>query len=365
MGDGGDITIRYNATGNAEGATKRLTMNIRELGEKVALVGSRMTMFLTVPIVGAGMAINKYGQDASKQLAELEKNLDAALASGNAEKIEEANRALAAMPREVKDAARAYGELQRAMEPVNRELQRAKSEALGALVPILKDLAPTLKNIAAGVASVVRWFGDLPTGVQKSIVGFVGFLALAGPLMMFAGQIINMFGTAKMIIESLGVSATLTSAGGLTKMTGTLTTLAKTVGPILALVEALKLLKRVWEEYGGEAMTSARQLFAIAMRPVTNGQQWLAGTQKLGLQGRAGGGPVLPGRSYLVGERGPEYLRMGASGGYVTPSGGGAGGGGVNVIVNYNPAVSLGNAMEAQAVLAPMIERALRQRGAR
>jgi hypothetical protein len=35
--------------------------------------------------------------------------------------------------------------------------------------------------------------------------------------------------------------------------------------------------------------------------------------------GRALGGPVVPGASYLVGERGPEMLTMGAQGGYITP----------------------------------------------
>ena len=38
---------------------------------------------------------------------------------------------------------------------------------------------------------------------------------------------------------------------------------------------------------------------------------------------RARGGPVVPGQTYLVGERGPEYVRFGNRG-YVTPSGGGA-----------------------------------------
>ena len=35
---------------------------------------------------------------------------------------------------------------------------------------------------------------------------------------------------------------------------------------------------------------------------------------------RAMGGPVEPGRTYLVGERGPEVLQMGTSGGTVIPN---------------------------------------------
>jgi hypothetical protein len=45
------------------------------------------------------------------------------------------------------------------------------------------------------------------------------------------------------------------------------------------------------------------------------------------LPGRAAGGPVMPYQDYIVGERGPEILRMGAMGGTVIPNGASAGGG--------------------------------------
>lgn len=41
--------------------------------------------------------------------------------------------------------------------------------------------------------------------------------------------------------------------------------------------------------------------------------------------GRAFGGPVMPGVSYRVGERGPETLTMGRSSGHISPNGAGAG----------------------------------------
>lgn len=39
-----------------------------------------------------------------------------------------------------------------------------------------------------------------------------------------------------------------------------------------------------------------------------------------GMHGRAMGGPVLPGKNYMVGEKGPEMLHMGMKGGSVTPT---------------------------------------------
>ena len=43
-----------------------------------------------------------------------------------------------------------------------------------------------------------------------------------------------------------------------------------------------------------------------------------------GVPGRASGGAVTAGGTYLVGERGPELLTMGASSGYITPNGAGS-----------------------------------------
>ena len=48
---------------------------------------------------------------------------------------------------------------------------------------------------------------------------------------------------------------------------------------------------------------------------------------------RALGGPVSPGSTYLVGERGPELLTMGSSGGHITPNSAISGGGGGNIQV--------------------------------
>lgn len=54
------------------------------------------------------------------------------------------------------------------------------------------------------------------------------------------------------------------------------------------------------------------------------------------LQGRALGGSVLAGQSYIVGERGPEILHMGSGGGYVSPNYRSPRGGGGDTYVTVN-----------------------------
>jgi hypothetical protein len=60
----------------------------------------------------------------------------------------------------------------------------------------------------------------------------------------------------------------------------------------------------------------------VRLSDETGGQLTSSGTQIFG-GGRAAGGPVVPNTVYRVGEHGPEWLVMGASGGLVIPAGGG------------------------------------------
>lgn len=57
----------------------------------------------------------------------------------------------------------------------------------------------------------------------------------------------------------------------------------------------------------------------------------------LGLPGRATGGPVTPGRAYVVGERGPEWF-VPTTSGRVEATGGGGGGRDVRIAITINAA---------------------------
>ena len=73
---------------------------------------------------------------------------------------------------------------------------------------------------------------------------------------------------------------------------------------------------------------------------------------------RAGGGPVMAGSTYVVGENGPEVFVPGSSGSII-PNG--AAMSGVSVTVNVNSMFSLADQRTAQATLTPIILRAIRE----
>lgn len=83
----------------------------------------------------------------------------------------------------------------------------------------------------------------------------------------------------------------------------------------------------------------------------------------LGLPGRATGGPVAPGRGYLVGERGPE-LFVPTSSGRIEPNTGGGGSRDVRVAITVNAPAGTSDAQALQRSgrqVASAVRRALRE----
>jgi len=83
--------------------------------------------------------------------------------------------------------------------------------------------------------------------------------------------------------------------------------------------------------------------------------------------GRAAGGPVVAGVTYMVGENGPEPFTP-STNGYIGPSGSGGGGGGgdINLTVQVNSLVGIQDQAEAERILFPVVEniqRKLRRNG--
>jgi hypothetical protein len=78
------------------------------------------------------------------------------------------------------------------------------------------------------------------------------------------------------------------------------------------------------------------------------------------LGGRAGGGDVAAGMLYKVNETRTEYFKPSMSG-TVLPMGGGNGSNAQGITFIYSPQVSLGNANEAQTIIAPFVEQAVRR----
>lgn len=96
------------------------------------------------------------------------------------------------------------------------------------------------------------------------------------------------------------------------------------------LLRAVRSGRFGFEELKRVASAALEEIAASAVRSAagsvggTGGALLTLASAALGLPGRATGGPVTPGRAYVVGERGPELFVPTASGSVVANGGGGA-----------------------------------------
>lgn len=137
------------------------------------------------------------------------------------------------------------------------------------------------------------------------------------------------------------------------QLEGPLVTAADRAGRTIetGLLRAVRTGKLGFEDLGRVAMSILAQIAAAAVREGlasigvggrgggTSGGLLQLGTgllqSVLGLPGRATGGPVAPGRAYLVGERGPEVF-LPTSSGQILPGPGGSGARDVRVSITVN-----------------------------
>lgn len=60
-----------------------------------------------------------------------------------------------------------------------------------ALMPAMKGLLEVVKGLLPHIESAAKWFGKLSPGMQTAIIGAMGFVAAAGPLLFVFGQIMT------------------------------------------------------------------------------------------------------------------------------------------------------------------------------
>jgi hypothetical protein len=206
--------------------------------------------------------------------------------------------------------------------------------AIGGVINVLSNLGAFLLDFQRNALSIFPPIGSLISSVFSSARDFIisAFGAVTSALLGFFGTIVN--GAARAFGWIPGIGPKLQQA-------------AAEFNAFAARVNA--------------AINGIQKTVTITVRARLIGGSLLSGSQlsgnySSGAGGRASGGPVTPGRTYLVGEEGPELVTFGGNG-YVhnasasrrmmagAPSGGWTGGGApIQVLVAPGPAAR-GNPM--------------------
>lgn len=381
-----NVTININANDKASTNIRKVTMNLREMGEKIGNIGRSMTMAFTVPIVGMVASLTKFGASASETVANLanetnqaaahvadvqaklnrelvkgeEASADsiASLRSELAQAQGEYDKTLVAMDNVslgTKRAAKAYNELQEALIPVKSKLSDISATLLEALVPAIERAIPLLMGFLDNIKGLTTWFSNLAPETQNVIIGFFGLVAIAGPALMMIGNLIKTVAALQALLGAAGLAGSLPVVAAGIKGLGVAAYAA--LGPWGLLAAAVAGLIYTVITYGPGALQTLDQLVLMAGR-LAFGNDWFNTTRKQ--MGRASGGPVFAGVPVTVGESGSETFVPNQSG-IILPHGSGAGG--VNVYLTYAPVVGIANQLEAETKLAPYIKAALRKAG--
>jgi len=200
--------------------TAKAGQQMREFGERLSQIGTRMSAAFTLPIVGA---------------------FAAALQSSVA--------------------------LQGAVKPLQDAFKGVATELGNALVPIVKELTPYILNLAKSLMDVVKQFEAMPDWQKKFVLGFVGFAAIIGPVIFSIGQLVNTMGTLLLMVNGPGFASALVGIRGFTVATWA------AVAPVVALAAAITALYTLFRmdefkklssiiTYGAKKLTGSTDLQA-------------------------------------------------------------------------------------------------------
>lgn len=204
--------------------------------------------------------------------------------------------------------------------------------AVSASAPVLLALADSMPGLGSAVSSFFQSIADSGPG---AVLFITGFIAVLGALLRFWGNGIEVWskGLVKLVdafnfLKRMAImSLTSLALTGLAMLGQLIGGAAKAfswvpgIGPKLANAateftkfkdKANRELNAIRDRTVNVTITTSRVYKEVDLTARSRGES---------RTGRAVGGPVASGRSYLVGERGPEILNMGRQSGHITPNG--------------------------------------------
>lgn len=221
---------------------KALGDRLEQTGSQMQNLGSKFTMAFTAPLTAGLYAIGKQGMESSRALADLKKNISDAIASGDTQKIREAQAALAHLDSTTRKAAGAWNSINQAVVPLGFAFQQAGADILQAGADIatalkpefaglarelglafkdvgqfLKDSTPAIREFVKGLTDILKWYNSLPDDLKKFL--FKGFVsgAVAGPALLGVGNAVsgaaNMFKLLGGGLGAFGAGAGAAGAG--------------------------------------------------------------------------------------------------------------------------------------------------------
>jgi hypothetical protein len=245
-------------------------------------------------------------------------------------------------------------------------LGNAMADLLNMMVPLVSALTP-----------VITAFANFLTNLNQTNPGLLTFIAGVG-LVVYALQQMSILGSVVGLMGGmLGALLDLNPAvliviGSLALLGGAIYELVNNWSSVISFFTSIPgEIESIFSDAGSWLMQAGSDIINGLVSGIESaaGGIWNAMTSVVGdifsplqsipvigslIPGRALGGPVMAGQSYMVGERGPELFRPSSSG-TIFPNGSGMGGGN-QVVVNIDASGNGSPAAAAQAVMGTLPE---------
>lgn len=239
---------------------------------------------------------------------------------------------------------RYWGRLRAIWEGVSGVLRERLAPALEVLEPVLDAMSPITDRLAGAfdaLGSAVDWvLGLFEGGFGQEVLSEQQLSEISARAADMTGRIMDAF---------TGLPGRMLAAGQ--EMVQSLWD-----GFRAKVDEFVAYLRTLPSRFAEAVRTNLSD--AISLDGVPTASPW-QGPPGASMEGRASGGPVTGGRTYLVGEEGPELFRSRSSG-TIVPNGA-IGGASVNVTVNPSFTISGGDPAEIAARVRADLEAAVRE----
>lgn len=119
-----------------------------------------------------------------------------------------------AMPSLTGEEAAALAELDDTFNRLSVTMEYAVAQLGGALAPIIERVVAFIEeSFIPAIESLAEWFGNLPEGMQNTILALLGILAVASPLLILIGKIVPGLKMLTGLLLNLNKAQVLTAVG--------------------------------------------------------------------------------------------------------------------------------------------------------
>lgn len=215
------------------------------------------------------------------------------------------------------------------------EIEKVARSIGTALLPVLKPIAEKLIELTQGIGAFAAEHPKLTAYVLIAVTALAGLVAVIGTLGLILPSLIAGFAFLGTTLAFLAANPIVLVVAGLAFLVLKFNELIEVTGGFSNAVSAMgDTIISWWKSSGEWIYNKLTDLLNLFNKLISAAGDFVGGkisSVVSKIKGKASGGPVNPGTSYLVGESGPEFFRPKVAGDIISN---GRGGGGQTVIIN-------------------------------